>query len=93
MVEQKTLKDFIENVGRSRLCQILNVTRSTIHKWTTHEQAPRPATAYHLIMFSQGVLSWEAVYKPFAEHDMKGKKIESIDPATGAKITFDFSDK
>ena len=90
MVEQKTFREFIEQVGRSRLCTILGVTRSTVHKWTTHEQAPRPATAFHLIMFSQGVLSWEAVYKPFAEHDLKGKSIVSVDPLTGAKITFDF---
>jgi hypothetical protein len=88
-----TFKEFIEHVGRARLCALLGVTRSTIHKWTTHEQAPRPATAFHLIMFSQGALSWEAVYKPFAEHDMKGKKIVSVDSATGAKITFDFTDK
>lgn len=93
MIEQKTFKEFIEQVGRPRLAAILGVTRSAVHKWTTHEQAPRPATAYHLIMFSQGTLSWEAIYKPFAEHDMKGKKIESVDPLTGAKITFDFTNK
>lgn len=88
-----TLKDFIEKSGRSRLCQVLGVTRSTIHKWTTHEQAPRPATAFQLIMFSQGQLSWESVYRPFAEHDMRGKVIEVVDPTTGAKLTFDFTNK
>ena len=87
------LKEFIDGVGRTRLAQILNVNRATVHQWTTYRQAPRPATAFHLIMFSQGQLNWESVYRPFAEHDLKGKKLESVDPATGAKLTFDFPAK
>lgn len=91
--ETISFKDFIENFGRSRLCKLLNVTRSAVHQWVTYNQAPRPATAYQLILLSQGTLTWEAIYRPFAEKDMKGKKIVVDDPTTGAKLTFDFTDK
>lgn len=93
MSSNAPLNEFIEKVGRTRLSEILNVTRSTVHKWTTHEQAPRPATAYLLVMYSQGALTWEDIYRPFAEHDMRGKKFESVDPSNGAKITFELPSK
>ena len=60
------LSEYIERVGVKRIAEKLNVSAVTVYDWKNLVNAPSPENAFVLIEFSNGILDWEAIYKPIA---------------------------
>lgn len=73
-----TLKLFFESQSREQkktLMQNLAISPQLIDHWTSEESAPRPETAFELIEYTRGVLSWEGIYLPYVK-----RKLSLSDP-------------
>lgn len=74
------LHEFIISVGHKKLSEILNLTDVTIKNWRDYDNPPSPLDALKLIKLSHGALTWEAIYEPYCEKQLKKKgiKIEKV---------------
>ena len=61
-----TLQKYIKLIGIKKVCEIYNVSNSTVDQWLKLVSAPRPETALMIIRKTRGRVSWEGIYKPIA---------------------------
>lgn len=84
------LAKFIEQIGMSRLAEILEVSATAVASWRDLESAPRPVTALQMIAVSQGALTWQTIYEPFARKILKGKSMKVPNPTIGGVMEYKF---
>jgi len=69
-----TLRQFIDQIGPSKLAMALNVSKQTVSLWYTLTTAPRPLSAAQIIELSYGLVTWESIYKPYVEMNAREKE-------------------
>jgi len=57
--------------GDTAVAKKLKLNYETVRKWRILHSSPRPWHAYKLIKLSEGLLTWEDVYLPFAKKRKK----------------------
>ena len=70
-----TLQMYITQKGAANLSRELKVSESAVSFWFHMQNAPRPETAALMIEQTNGVLTWEGIYRPYVEH-VRQKQIE-----------------
>lgn len=81
---------FIEQIGVHRLAEALDVTTQAVFAWKELQSAPRPPAALQMIAISQGALTWQAIYEPFAQKSLKGKTMKIPNPTIGGFMEYKF---
>lgn len=73
-----TLREFFEKQSKEqkkKLQTCLGISSQLIDHWMSEDTAPKPETAYELIEYTRGLLSWDGIYLPFVL-----KKINTVNP-------------
>ncbi len=70
-----TFIEYIDHIGIEELARMMSCTKQNIYKWRSLKGIPAPETAYILVLLSHGQLSFEKIYIPFLEQQLKGKKL------------------
>lgn len=63
-----TLPEFIALYGARGLSETLDIKLATVRNWIYFNAIPCPQSAYKLIKYSEGLLTWESIYLPFVEY-------------------------
>lgn len=53
---------------------LFGVTRRTIAAWRRMERAPGPVQSMRIIEQTDGEISWEGIYKPYARYRMRQQR-------------------
>ncbi|MET4696711.1 hypothetical protein [Endozoicomonas lisbonensis] len=59
---------YIQKYSDEAAAELFGVTKRTIAAWRRMERAPRPVQSMHIIKQTQGKVSWEGIYKPYARY-------------------------
>lgn len=70
------LHEFINSIGHKKLSELLDVTTVTTKNWSDYDNAPTPLDALKLIKLSHSALTFESIYQPYCEHQLKRKGIK-----------------
>jgi hypothetical protein len=73
VLENITLKDYVNAIGKAKLAEQLGITEEAIYYWTRYINAPRPHVAFRLIQISNGLLTWEKIYQPFVDNNVESQ--------------------
>lgn len=68
----------------------IGVSESIVYEWAKLEKAPRPENAMKLILISNGRLTWESIYLPFAQKVLHGTSFKMDAGSFTSKVSFDF---
>jgi len=68
-----TLSEYIERKTVAQVSRDLGVDSSTVSQWKALIASPRPHTAYKLIQQTNNLLTWESIYLPYVERDLKSQ--------------------
>lgn len=60
-----TLKKWITNTGRAKVCEQLSVTQSTITLWLKKKSAPKDKVKIKINRLSHGKVSYAEMIEPF----------------------------
>lgn len=69
MSKELTLPQYIEIKGVPVVAAELGVEAQTVHYWKAFRSAPKPHTAAKLVALTNGLLTFESIYKPYVEHN------------------------
>lgn len=64
-----TLQMYIEHKGPAKVAEELGLELMTILHWKNFKHAPKPHSAAKLIELTNGLLTWESIYKPFVDNN------------------------
>ena len=60
------LTQYIDSLGVKKISEIYAVSVSTVSQWRNLESAPTPTMAGEIVEKTQGLVTWEGIYKPVA---------------------------
>lgn len=82
------LHQFINSVGQVKLAEMLGVTKATLSNWQLYKNPPPPLDAFKLITLSHGALTWENIYDPYIDAQLRERKIDR--KKVGPQLSFNF---
>lgn len=85
------LDEFLSKAGFDEVSAQLNVSRQTVWEWSRYGVVPKPENAMKLIILSNGHLSWEDIYKPFAQKALHKTSFPVESGGVRHVVSFDFA--
>lgn len=64
-----TLQMYIEHKGAAVVARELDIEIMTVLNWKNFKHAPKPHSAARMIELTNGLLTWESIYKPFVDNN------------------------
>ncbi|MGY0216298.1 hypothetical protein ACWJJH_02795 [Endozoicomonadaceae bacterium StTr2] len=62
---------FIQKQSDKVVAQLLDVPLRTVASWRRLERAPRPQQALNIISKTEGLVSWQGIYQPYARYQSR----------------------
>jgi len=67
MSKKISLEAFIDAYGMTKLAKDLDLTNQALYHWKKGTHVPSPIVAYKIIKISNNLLSFDSIYRPYAE--------------------------
>ena len=85
------LSEFLHETGFDNVAAQLGVSRQVVWEWSRYGAVPKPENAMKLIILSKGLLTWEDVYKPFAQKALHKTSFQVESGGVRHSVSFDFT--
>lgn len=85
------LSSFLSETGFEEVATQLNISKQIVWEWSRFGAVPKPENAMKLILLSKGVLTWEDIYKPFAQKALHKTSFPVESGGVKHVISFDFT--
>lgn len=67
MSKKISLQAFISAYGLNKVAKDLGITSQAVYHWDKGTHVPSPIKAYQMIKLSNELLSFDSIYRPYAE--------------------------
>ena len=84
------LISFLKVEGHEAVARKVGVSKQIVYEWANLNKAPRPENVLKLILISNGRLTWESIYLPFAQKALHGTSFVMDAGSFSSKVSFDF---
>lgn len=62
---------YIQKHSDQAVAELLDIPIRTVAAWRRLERAPKTLQAFNIIEKSEGVVTWQGIYQPYARHRMR----------------------